>query len=379
MVAGILFLGPTLTMTCKKRNLPPISFSKTLGGSGDDVGYSVQQTSDGAYIIAGRTDSYSVSGYGVWLVKVDATGNEVWNKAFGGPVDDDDEGWSARQTSDGGYIISGITSSEYSAGGAWLIKTDSSGRKVWDKIFYEDGGAGGTSVQQTSDGGYIVTGWANPLDFTEFWLLKTDELGNTVWDTTFGDLGDIGLSVHQTSDGGYIAVGRGGGRVLLLRVDASGNEVWDKTFGGATDNAGCSVQPTSDGGYVIAGWTYFHGARNRDVWLVKTDSSGNEVWDETFGGSGDDWGSSVEQTSDGGYVIAGSTSSYGAGDADVWLIKTDASGNKVWDKTFGGTGDDEGNSVQQTPDGGYIITGETDSYGAGGYDVWLIKTDAGGN
>jgi len=184
------------------------------------------------------------------------------------------------------------------------------------------------------------------------------------WSRTFGGSeNDWGYSVQQTSDGGYIlfgtteSYGAGDYDFWLIKTDAQGNKEWERTFGGSDWDWGTSVQQTRDGGYILLGGTWSYGAGDYDFWLIKTDSQGNKQWERTFGGSDWDWGISVQQASDGGYILLGYTESYGAGSADFWLIKTDSQGNKQWAKTFGGSEDDQGYSVQQASDGGYILLG----------------------
>lgn len=192
-------------------------------------------------------------------------------------------------------------------------------------------------------------------------------------------MNDQGNSVQQTAGGGYIiagsttSFGAGNRDVYLIKTEPNGSSQWQKTFGGENDDFAQSVQQTSDGGYVIVGHTYSFGAGSSDVYLIKTEPNGNSQWEKTFGGSRWDLGNSVQQTKDGGFIIAGHTYSFGTGEFDVYLIKTDANGNSQWQKTFGGSLYDHGDSVQQTLDGGYIIAGATYSFGAGEYDVYLIK------
>jgi TolA-binding protein len=362
-------------------------WNKTFGGADKDYGLSVQQTTDDGFIITGETWSYDAGSSdkpAVWLIKTDSQGNEGWNKTFGGAYQD--YGSSVQQTADGGYIITGKAGSGYSD--LWLIKTDSQGNEGWNKTFGGGDYDCGSSVQQTTDGGYIITGETSSdgAGQSDVWLIKTDSQGNEMWSKTFGGSGsDWGNSVQETTDGGFIitgwtnSYGAGNTDLWLIKTNSQGNEVWSKTFGGSDSDHGSSVQETTEGGYIITGRTESYGAGEGDVWLIKTDSQGNVVWSKTFGGSYDDWGNSVQETTDGGYIITGRTESYGVGDEDVWLIKTDSQGNEVWSRTFGGSYGDWGNSVQETADGGFIITGLTESYGAGNEDVWLIKTDSQGN
>jgi hypothetical protein len=242
-------------------------------------------------------------------------------------------------------------------------------------------------VLQTPDSGYIITGCSgyHGARGGDVWLIKTNARGDTLWTRTFGgDSLDVGCTVQPTSDGGYIiaggtrSFGRGGLDIYLIKTNASGDTLWTRTYGGSGYEEGSSVEQTADGGYIVAGYTDSFGADSADVYLVKTNSAGDTICTRTYGGSGSDEANALGKTSDGGYIIGGWTSSFGAGSRDVYLVRTNASGDTVWTRTCGGTGIDYGSSVQQTADGGYVAAGYTTSVGTGG-DVYLIKTDETGN
>jgi hypothetical protein len=311
-----------------------------------------------------------------------------WSKVYGGSGNDPAYG-NLVQTSDGGYALAGDTNS-FGAGGldAWLVKTDVVGNMQWNMTY---GGAFDDSASdmiQTKDGGYALGGYSNLFGpgNADFWLVKINATGNMQWNKTYGDIGsDLAYGVVQTSDGGYAlagftnSLGAGGFDVWLVKTNPTGDMQWNKTYGGTGNDHGYSLVQTSDGGYAIAGQTNSFGAGNSDFWLVKTDASGNLQWNKTYGGSGAENEYCIVQTSDGGYAMVGNTASFGAGGADVYFVKTDGSGNMQWSKTFGGASGDYGLHMDQTTEGGYVLCGYANSFGAGGSDAYVVKTDASGN
>jgi len=359
-------------------------FIYTFGAYMSEKGRCILQTLDGGYILLGTTQSFGAGLNDFWLIKVSSLGIEEWSKTFGGS--ENDRGYSVDQTDDGGYIITGET---YSFGSGyndvWLIKTDAEGNEEWSKTFGGSNLDRGYSAQQTTDGGYVVVGYTSVYGHDlEGWLIKTDAFGNQMWEKKFGWTGrDSGYSVRQTLDGGYIVTGLYGvgaeNDLWLLKTNSSGTEMWDRMMGASYYDRGYSVEETNDGGFIIVGATKSTGSGKDSIWLIKTNSTGIELWSEIFGGDDSDVGYSVTETSDGGFILVGSTESFGNGLSDVWLIKTDLNGNSEWNKTFGGYGSDEGYSVTETSDGGFILVGSTESFGNGSSDLWLIKTDALGN
>lgn len=332
----------------------------------DGRSLSVQQTSDGGYIIAGAKEYYA------WILKSDEDGNKEWENtfnfydgAYGSPGSASVN--SVRQTSDGGYILAGTTTGYWDSK-AFIIKTDSNGIKQWDNddlASYRPSSSGAQSVQQTSDGGFIVAGSYTKSNKGsipgEILLRKTDFNGNEEWSQQFSIFG-ISKSVYQTSDGGYIIAGytTDGGTfdAILIRTDSNGNLIWKKTFGGDSTDMMFSVQQTSDGGYILGGQTSSYDTHQR-AWLIKTNEDGIIQWDKIHGGLYGEEDYTAQQTSDGGYILSGTGRSPENSGRRAKLIKTDENGTLEWDWIFGGNKDIFVYSSQQTTDDGYILTGET--------------------
>jgi predicted secreted protein len=283
----------------------------------------------------------------------------------------------------GNYNVTAIDASGNRAVSSLSVEASPSG---WSKTY---GGAGddkGTGeLVQTSDGGYAILGDTSSFGAggTDFWLIKTDASGTMQWNRTYGGASDeLSGEMCQTSDGGYAlagattSFGAGGRDFYLVKTDANGVMLWNRTYGGTDNEYAYSVIQSADGGYVMAGVTRSFGAGGMDFYFIKTDAAGTMLWSKTYGGAGDEVALRVVQTSDGGYALSGHTNSSGAGGYDFWLVKTDAAGNMQWNKTCGGTGNDQNAYVVQTSDEGYAIIGYSTSFG--GYKAYLAKTDASG-
>ncbi len=360
-----------------------VLWTETFGGAADDTaaGETVQAI-DGGYAILGDTESFGAGDSDFWLIKTDAFGNMEWNKTYGGP--DTETCGDMCVTSDGGYAMSGYTTS-FGAGGQdfWLVTAGEDGTAFWAKTYGGTGNEYAYHVEQTVDGGYVLLGQTNSFGAGnyDFWLVKTDGSGNMQWNRTYGGVAsDVGIHVVQTADGGYALLGHtssfgaGSNDAWLIRTDALGNMLWNKTYGGSGLEFGQCLEPTSDGGYAIACITASFGAGGMDFWLVKTDASGNVEWNMTYGESGGEGPTHVIQTEDGGYAMSGFNSTV-VTDQNATLLKTDAFGNLEGYATYGGNGTEIAYAVLQTSDGGYLLTIDTNSFGAGGYDIWLVKND----
>jgi hypothetical protein len=379
VIIAVLLTAPTLA------DPGDTLWTRTYGGVGlGEYCNQVQQTSDGGFIFAGQNGFEG--GIFPWLVKTDADGNMVWSEVYYEATTNTYFS-SVMQTSDGGYIAGGISRANWGTSRIdyYLVRTDSSGGTIWSNTYSTEGYGFdyGESVRETFDDGFIFGGNTAPGPRPyEFFLVRTNASGDTVWTRTYGDGGagdERAHSVIQTADGSFVmagytnSYGAGSWDFYLVKVDSFGDTVWTRTYGGTSGEEAFCVQETSDGGFVIAGYTSSFGSGLQDFYVVRTDSIGNTLWENTYGGPQDDYAKSVKQTPDNGFIIVGSTASFGAGFTDCYIVRTNASGDTLWTRAYGGYDDERAYSVDLTSDGGYIVGGHTSSFGSGDYDVWLLR------
>jgi len=412
---------------------PSIQWQKCYGGTLGDDGTWLEPTSDGGYVIAGATNSTDgdvSSNQGsndYWVIKIDAVGIIQWQKTYGGSSIE--AARCIKQTTDGGYIVAGTSNSNdgdvtghhgaTTSPDHWVIKLSASGVIQWEKSLGGSSVEDGTGVQQTSDGGYLVSGFTQSFDgdvtgihsgAADYWIVKLTSNGTIQWQKVYGgSADDVGLSAQQTTDGGFVIVGSSysnNGDVTghhnstsyidywVVKTDSMGTIQWQKSLGGSYDDEANVIQQTSDGGYIIAGQSVSndgdvsgnHGL-SRDTWIVKLDNSGVIMWQQSYGGTGTDIAFSIHEISTGGYVFAGSSDSNDGdvsgnhGVMDIWAAKISASGVLAWQKCMGGSASENCRRVKQTSDGGFILVGGTGSvdgditFNHGQGEVWVIKLD----
>ena len=353
-------------------------WAKTYGGSDHDWADSIQQTSDGGYIVLGRTNSFGyLHGPALWILKLSSVGDVEWQKIYGASSSDH---WphSIQQTMDGGYIVAGETRTWGTSSNIWVLKLSSEGDVEWQKAYGGNDNDEAHSIQQTYEGGYIVAGETRSWGVgDDIWVLKLSPVGDVEWQKTYGgDADDSAYYVQQTMDGAYIVVGNtnsfGAGSIdfWVLRLSSTGDVEWQKAYGGSDSDEVHSGQQTMDGGYIVAG----------GINVLKLSSEGDIEWQHSYGTV---VASSVQQTMDGGYIVAGTGG--GGGDLSVsyansGILKLSFNGEIEWQKAYGGGFDDHASSIQQTSDEGYIFAGNTASFGISRFDYnfWILKLSSNG-
>ncbi len=358
-----------------------LRFNNTFGGSADENGMYAVQLSDEKYIIAGITHSFGIAGE-AWLTKTDHLGKKIWSKTYGGSGEERFN--QIIETTDKKYLLGGYTTSKGNGGeDGYLIKTDTSGAILWEKTFGGGGNDAILSIDQSSDGMIFCSGYTSSFgDGFQAWILKIDANGNELWKKYYGGNGnDFGQHIEKVEDGIVVSGVNGSisGRFYdfwLFKVDNNGLVIWDKTYGTGSDERAIRFTTTNDGGFAVTGYTDISG--NLDFWLVRTNKNGDSLWSKSYGSSGNDFGQSIKSMYDNGFIQTGYTTD-AFGNQDLWVVKTNEIGEIIFTKKYGGPGSESGSSIEITRDYGFIIGGWTTSYGLGGRDFWLLKTDKDGN
>lgn len=349
-------------------------------GSINQSGRDVMPTSDGGYLLVGMTMNNTPGDSDIYVVKTDYLGNITGTTTFGGPMPD--YAYSFIPTNDNNYFVLGFTMS-YGAGSydVWLLKIDPACNVLWSKTYGTSGQDVGNQIVPTADGNYMITGRSN----NDALLIKIDPQGNELWRKTYGGaLYETSHSVAQSADGGFILVGQtfsfgaGGADIYVIKTDASGNLSWQKTFGGSYDDEGKYVLANSDGTFIIDGQISSSSALSSlDINVIKTDASGAVIWNQVYGGNDKDVTHMIQPTSDGGYIIAGISRSFGWINPDMWLVKIDQFGASTWTKNYGSWYHDHCYAVKQTSDGGYVALGHQEDINSITH-VFFVKTDGSG-
>jgi len=372
---------------------PNVIWLNLYGGEGYESTYWVEEVSsidnrgETGFIMVGCTHPFDAGYYNdIYLIKTDYRGIVEWERVYGGEYHD--IGYCVKQTVDGGFIVcGGVWDIDTYESDGFLMKTGAYGDTIWTAEF---GGLRSEALFEVcplSDGGYIAAGFVEEPDgyHTNIYLVRTDANGHLLWSREYGQTGyiDHAESIQPASDGGFVLCGwmncvGTGYDVQFIKVDSQGHIEWTRYFGGDRYDQGFSVARTIDGGYVLAGHKTVDDLNNNyDFYLVKTSSDGFVEWERTYGGTGGDRAYSVRQTVDGGYIISGASESFNQGGNDIYVVKTDNDGNLEWHDIFGDYSDEIGECIRPISDGNFVVTGHAETYGGAYHDAFLMKISPG--
>lgn len=367
------------------------AWNKTFGGEESDVALSGRQAVDGTYIVAGFTKSKGMGDYDGWVVKLDSQGELEWDRTLGGV--EEDMLYDVICLNDGFLAVGSTKSKGAGSSDCWVVKMGPNGGGGWEKTF--GGGEADTcsKVRHSGDGGFLIAGSTKSQGSgdSDMWLAKLDPAGNLVWQKSYGGAYDqVTYDMQVLGDGGTVlagttkSMGAAGTNAYLVRTDRDGNLSWAKSYGGSADDLAASVLPLPDTGFLLAGYTKSIGAGKMDGWALRLTNDGNVVWEKTYGGVEDDGFASITPASDGGFIAVGGNSSEDVDFDDLWVIKIDEAGAKLWEKIHRSThgspnvgGTDRAYHIAPTDDGGYIVAGVT-IYLNHWLDFWILKLNAAG-
>lgn len=351
-------------------------------------GNGIVEANDGGVVVAGwiKYQSKEYRDHDLWIIKTDQSGNEVWQRRLGGKSTD--RANAVIKTKNGDFVIAGETYS-FGEGtyDMWAIRFNDAGNIVWHKTYGGKGVDRAYAVCSGNDNGIILAGFSDSFGngSSDGWVVKLDEWGKEIWSRSYGGPGvDRFYAIKPIKDVGYVLTGyttttsKGGLDLWILLINDQGELLWEKRWGGKSDDRGNTIAISPDGKIHIAGGTYSRGKGREDIVYLKLDQKGTLLWEKSYGGEQSDGANSMIITSKGELVFAGYTESKGEGYRDGWIVQTDKNGKKIWDKTYGGATTDQFNSIQELRDGGYIISGLSKSTGYRETDIWVIKTDSTG-
>ena len=385
-----LFIIITITVLFVVDGKAQITWEKLFSKNSTDVFRCIREVPAGGYIVAGYTSDFTANDTDAYVVRLNSSGDTTWTFTYNGPLSKKDLFYKVITTSDGGFALCGYTSSvSGTSDDALYLKLNSAGQQQWVKFYTGSGRERAQDIIQTADNGYAIVGYTStlPAQYYDAFIVRTNSSGDTLWTKRYG--GSNGISNYDDAnsikllpDGGFILGGQSfnglnGYDQSLIRINSIGTVIWSKRFGTVKSENIDEVSLLPDG-FILAGNTNTD-SNGDDGYLVKTDTGGTVLWAKSFGGSLPDDFHTVDTTSDGGFILTGTTTSTGGLFPNMWLMRTNSAGDSLWSNAYGGDNHDHGYSGQQTSDGGYIIAGHTGSFGFNNEEGYIVKTGPSGN